>query len=229
MRKYLDVPVIEFLQKVVDENTESFQKDFEIDKVVFAEVADGGKMVGNVWLWMSRQHGTQCMCEQEVFVKDSPAYSTWCYYDNDFVAESIKAYAVEVAGVKDGIVYGNVYELDYRAHVAEVRRRAVEGGMVHKVFQDGYVDQVSPERGCYGYYAPLVEEHGAIVDSLWAPKDELELLDVLRDQKRNRDKLRVGKYKQDVANVDKLIADATERSEAPQEASGKRQEEKELC
>ena len=219
MRKYLDVPVIEFLQKVVDENTETYQEDFEIDKVIFAEVADGGRLEGNVRLWMSRKHGTECMSEQEVFVKDSPAYTHWGYFDNDFVGESIKAYAVEVTGVQDGVVYGNIYELDYKAHVAEVRGCAVESGLVHKVFQDGYVDRVSPERSCYGYYVGLVEEHGAIVDSLWAPKDEAELAYVLRDQKRNRDKMRVGQYQKDAPGVDKLIADAKEAAAAVQGTS----------
>ncbi len=229
MRKYLDVSVVEFLQKVVDKNTETYQEDFEIDKVIFSEVADGGRLEGNVWLWMSRQHGTQCMSEQEVFVKDSPAYSTWCYYDNDFASEKVKAFAVEVNDAKDGVVYGNVYELDYKAHVADVRRCAVETGMVHKVFQDGYVDQVSPERSCYGYYAGLVEEHGAIVDSLWAPKDEGKLADVLRIQKQSRDRLRVGEYVRDTPDVDKLIADAKQISAATQGESGKSHVERELC
>ena len=93
---------------------------------------------------------------------------------------------MEVGSVKDSVVYGNVYELDYKAHVAEVRRNAVEAGMVHKVFEDGFVDQVSPEQSSYGYYVGLVEKHGTIVDSLWAPKDEAELSYVLRAQKQAR-------------------------------------------
>ena len=209
MKKYLDVPLIEFLQKIVDDNVESYREDFDLDKEIFAEVAVGGRLSGNVWLWMTRQHGTQCMSEQEVFVKDSPAYSTWCYFDNDFVGEKIKAYAVEVSGVKEGVVYGNVYELDYKAHVAEVQRSAVQALEVHKVFEDGYVDRVAPEGSCYGYYSRLVEEPGHIVDSRWAPVDEAELSHVLSRQKNARDKLRVGKYQSAVVD---LIANAAERS-----------------
>lgn len=217
MKKFLDVPVVDFLQKVVDDNTQNYCEDFELDKQIFAEVAAGGRLEGNVWLWMSRQHGTQCMSEKEVFVKNSPAYSTWNYFDNDFVGESIKAYAVEVTGVKGDVVYGNVYELDYRAHVAEVVKNAVEPLEVRKVFEDGYVDHVSPERSCYAYYSGLVAEHGAIVDSLWVPLDEDELTCVLSAQKRARDKLRIGHFKDNDGSdkdVEALIADAGVRSKA---------------
>ncbi len=191
-KKYMNVDVVGFLQKIVDANTETYQEDFKLDKKIFAEVADGRRLEGNVWLWMSRQHGTQCMSEREVFIKDSPAYSTWTYYANDFVGESIKAYAVDVLGAKDGVIRGNVFELDYKAHAAEVVKNASEALEVLKVFEDGFEDRVSPERSGYAYYKGLVEEHGAIVASRWAAKDEGALQCVLNDQKRARDKLRVG-------------------------------------
>lgn len=218
MKKFLNVPLVEFLQKVVDRNTETYSEDFKLDKEIFAEVANGGRLQGDVWLWISRQHGTECMSEQEVFVKNSPAYTHWCYFANDFVSERIKAYTVEVHSTKDNVVYGNIYELDYKAHVTDVINNAVEVGMVHKIFQDGYVDQVVPERSCYGYYVSLVEKHGAIVDSLWAPKDEGALVAVLAEQKRARDKFPLGKYTVDktepVGVVEDLLSNATQKSKA---------------
>lgn len=216
MKKYLNVSIEDFLQKIVNSNTKNFRSDFEIDKQMLSAAAERDWKPGKVFLWLSRENGTHCVREYEAFIKDSTAYTTWKHCaDTD--SEQIVAYAVEVSGYNNGALCGNIYELDYKAHVAEMINKAVEPLEVQKFFEDGFVSHVPLDRSSYGYYAGLVEEHGSIVDSLFAPVDEARLTDILAAQGRERSKLSLAKTSERLVSqgsLDEVLATAKNLSSA---------------
>lgn len=72
---------------------------------------------------MSRPCGTHCLKEKDVFLFNSPEYSTWTAYAA--TADEIVAYAVQLNGYEDGVLKGDLYELDYAGHCAMAKNSAV--------------------------------------------------------------------------------------------------------
>lgn len=188
--KYMDIDVIAFLEEKMKSNTKSYQSDFEIDKRMLQRLAQSRRKEDKALLWMSRPMGTHLQRESEAFIRNTHAHNTWRFYAEQ-TSDPIVAIAVELTGTKDGIIRGNLYELDYKAHAAEVASKSVEDLEVEKVFADGFVDCVPLARSSYGYWAQLVDEHGSIVDSLEHPKDKEQLALVLAQQKASRDKMKI--------------------------------------
>ena len=186
--KYMDVDVIAFLEEKMLGNTKHFQSDFDIDKQMLNRLVMNPCKEDKTLLWLSRSHGTQCQREFEAFIKDTAAHNTWKYYVNS--SEPIIAYAVELTGKENGIIRGNLYELDYPAHVALVTSKAVEPLERVSTFHDGFEHRTPHGRGSYVYYAPLVEEHGAIVHSLDLPRDKEAHAQILSEQKASRAKMK---------------------------------------
>ena len=192
-KRYLNVDLIAFLEEKMKTNTKHYQQDFEIDKEFIRKAAISTHKEDKTLLWLSRPNGTLCVKEHDTFVKDTGAHQSWRFYAEQ-TADPIIAFAVELTGEKNKAIYGNAYELDYRAHVAKVASHSVNLQAFEKTFEDGYILQVPPDRSSSGFYAPLVEEHGPVIDSLAIPLDKEELNLVLASQKRNRDALGTAEY-----------------------------------
>lgn len=124
MRKFINCDVFAVLGEIMRHNTEHWQEDFDIDKEILSEAADDFGKCGRRFLWMSRPNGTHCLKEKDVYLKDTSANHTWRYYDEQ-TNENIIAYAVEIEGFKDGVLKGDLYELDYHDNVKQVRESAV--------------------------------------------------------------------------------------------------------
>lgn len=185
--KYMDVDVIAFLEEKMKGNTKHYQSDFDIDKRMLNRLSMSSYKEDKTLLWLSRSHGTHCLKEYEVFIKDTAAHNTWKYFAGS--KDPIVAYAVELTGKDYGIIRGNLYELDYEAHAALTASKAVDPVECVIAFQDGYEHYTPYGRGSYGYYAPLVEEHGAIVHSLDLPRDKEAHAQILSEQKSARSKM----------------------------------------
>ena len=123
MKKYFNIDVIAFLEREMKKNTVAYQSDFEVDKEVFMKNAANDKREDRTFLWMSRKHGTECLLEHNVFLCNSAEHIKWLYYA-DF--EDIITYAVELTGVENNVVKGNVYSVNYNEHVKRVQRGSVE-------------------------------------------------------------------------------------------------------
>lgn len=220
MKKYLNVSIEDFLQSIVNSNTKNFRSDFEIDKQMFLAAAERNWKQDKVFLWMSRENGTHCVREYEAFIKDSAAHTTWKHYaDTD--SEHIVAYAVELTGYNNGVLFGNIYELDYKAHVADMINKAVEPLEVQKFFEDGFVSHAPLERSSYGYYTGLVEEHGSIIDSLFVPVDEERLTNILAAQGRERNTYSPAKISEHIVSqgsLDDVLSTAKKLSSASADA-----------
>lgn len=192
LRKYLDIEIVPFLREQMESNTVHYQSDFEIDQKILARGAASDRPEDKTYLWLSRPCGTHCVKEHDAFIQQSPAHNTWRFYAEQ-TRDPIVAFAVEITGRKNGDLHGNVYELDYRAHAAEVIRKAVAPLEVEKIFEDGFSMRFPLETGMTGL-REAAHEHGQIMDSLYVPRDQDALSLVLTEQTMQRDKMKLSQY-----------------------------------
>lgn len=193
LHKYMDVDVIAFLKEQMERNTKHYKTDFKIDTTAIERYIDSKRKEDKTLIWLSRSHGTQLMREHEIFIKGTANHHTWRYYAEQENA-SIVAFAVELTGRKDGIIRGNLYELDHGAHAALVAAKSVEPLDMEKIFEDGFSLRVDPEHSSVGYYESYVEEHGPIVDDYTTPLDKDEHALLLWEQKQQRSNMKEAVY-----------------------------------
>ncbi len=150
---------------------------------------------------MSRRCGTWCLKEGRVFLKPTGAHHIWTYY-GDGSSERILAYAVEVTGLEDGKVIGNLYPLDYREHVELVKKTSVPVEKVKVVFEKGEYYQDIDER-------IHKEDHrlfGKFLYSEYVPNDSGTLETVLWQEEWKRMNMRCGKVENHIRNIRKSAA-----------------------
>ena len=210
LHKYMNVDVVAFLEEQMKSNTEHYQTDFEYDRAKLEKCGASDRKEDKVLLWLSRPHGTQCLLEYEAFLRGTEAYHTWQYYADQEPRERYVAFAVELMGGQDGVVRGNLYELDYSKHAAQVKRESQPAYDVVKTFEDGFVAQVAFERSSYGYWSGLVEEHGAIVESRAIPSDSELLQLTLAEERRERERLKAAVW--EPRKIDDVLKEASQRS-----------------
>lgn len=184
--KYKNVDILKTLEIIAAGNTHHYlQNDFELDKKIFIENAK--KKHPETMLWMSRDCGTWCFPEKDIYMKNSVAYLTWTYYEN--FHEKILAYAIEPIGTKDGVLVGNLYELDYHSHINTVRRSAVRADNRKFSFESGEAIFPASEFNKWQYGHPQLGEFQV---SFLIPNDEEELKQILAQEREKRDKMKEG-------------------------------------
>lgn len=124
MRKFNNCDVLAVLNEIMRHHTQSYQEDFNIDKEILLEAAEEPSTKNRRYLWMCRRHGTHCLKESEVYLKDTIENNTWRFYDEQ-TRDKVLAYAIEIDGIENGVIIGDVYELDYHKCVEQVRKTAV--------------------------------------------------------------------------------------------------------
>lgn len=202
-KKYMDVDVIVFLEKQMKMNTVHYQSDFEIDKQKIDSCVKSEHWQDKTLLWLSRHSGTECVTEADAFIQGTDAHIRWRYYAEQRESNYL-AFAVELTGVKDGIIRGNCYALDYAAHAEEVAKSSVDITSFQKTFADGLTLNVPLESSTYFFYKNLVEEHGAIVHTLGEPKDKDLHRAILAEQRVTRSKFREAPSKVSLADKIKV-------------------------
>ena len=129
MRKFEDVDIISTLRKIVDDNNLYYQSDFEYDADTLRTAYEGEH-----YLWLSRNAGTWLMHEHDAHIRNTYAYNTWQYY-TDTKYYGVRAFAIEILKNEDEWPIGNIYELNYRKHVEEVRQNSFNAKTVEVVFK----------------------------------------------------------------------------------------------
>ncbi|MCM1213355.1 MAG: hypothetical protein NC548_02400 [Lachnospiraceae bacterium] len=203
LNKFEDVDVTASLEAILKQNTGFYQSDFDIDRQIIAEKAASQNPADKTLLWFCRPSGTHCFRERDVFIKDTAPNNTWRFYKEQS-SDPILAYAVELTGVQDGKIKGNLYELDYEKHYERVKDNTVDAGMVTLVYEQGTREQPA---GQYfdGYPDPQL---GKFEYFETQPKDPEALRFLLREEKHSRDKLTPGDFG---AHIEALHNDLIER------------------
>ncbi|MCI9620880.1 MAG: hypothetical protein HFG85_13165, partial [Dorea sp.] len=78
--KFSNVDILEFMERVVEKHTQFYKSDFQIDKETLRRVADRQEQQEKTFIWLCRTHGTWCLLERNVFLKDTSEYITFNYY-----------------------------------------------------------------------------------------------------------------------------------------------------
>ena len=97
----------------MERNTQHYQGDFEFDVKSFRHIAQSLFPERKPLYWLSRPSGTWCFQERNIFIRDSDAFHTWQFYKD--TRDTILAYTVEITGMENNKVVGNLYTQDYRA------------------------------------------------------------------------------------------------------------------
>lgn len=148
MRKFINCDILAVLGEILSHNTEHWREDIDIDKEILSEAAEEKDRNDRRFLWMSRSCGTHCLKEKDVYLRGTSQHNAWRFYDEE-TNETVIAYAVEIDGLKDGVLRGNLYELDYHASSDFVRRCAVSIGKVKLYGEDGSEKYLTYEEDWY--------------------------------------------------------------------------------
>ena len=184
MNKHTEVDLYQALGKVVEENTAFYKDDFEIDKRIIQKAAESDEPDEKRLLWLSRRSGTQCLNEREAFIRDTRDFNTWQFYAQQ-TGDHFVAFVVEPYFIQGKAAIGNLYELDFSEHAAEMAKKAVNVSEKEITFEDGFITRTLFNIG-WGAVSNLIEEHGNIVKQVAIPQDPAKLHDVLAEQRQKR-------------------------------------------
>lgn len=194
MNKFENMDIIASLDAIMRQNTGFFQNDFEIDKRIIAKAAASPAAEDKTLLWLSRPSGTHCFKERDVFLKDTAPHNTWLFYAEQ-TRDRVLAYAVTITGSEDGKIKGNLYELDYMQHYGRVKDHALPADTNRLIYEHGEREQ--PIKQYFdGHPDP---ELGKFETYQAQPNDPDALRYLLQEEKRNRDKLTPGVFKEHIA------------------------------
>ena len=190
LSKFENVDVIASLEAIMKQNTAFYQSDFEIDKRILREAASRPAAEEKRLLWFSRPSGTCCFRERDVFLKDTRQHNTWRFYGEQ-TRDKILAYAVELTGKENGIIKGNLYELDYPQHFREVVEKSLPADIYKLLFEHG--ERVQPA-GMYfdGNPDPQL---GKFERFEAQPNDPEALHFLMREEKHSYDRLKPWDFK----------------------------------
>lgn len=206
MQKFENVDILACLDAVMKQNTGFYQSDFEIDKEIIHKAAASPDREDRTLLWLSRPSGTHCFRERDVFLKDTRPYNTWKFHGEQ-TRDRILAYAVELTGIENGKIKGNLYELDYPQHYERVKAKALPADTNALIYEYGRVEQ--PVKQWFnGNDHP---QYGKFERFETQPNDPEALRDLLHEEKRNRDKLTPGDFKAHIAALRDGLIEAEAR------------------
>ena len=186
-KKHTNVDIIAELQKLVDSHVDSYKEDFDIDKRIIRCAAESKEPEDKVLMWFCRPHGTHCLRENQVFIQGTRDHNTYRFYAEQTRDECI-ARVIVPKTVKRGMVFGDVFEINYREQAANVAQNSVEPDHDRLTFADGFVLE-APCRSSFDAAMALVGEHGGVKTHRTLPKDADALAEVLTKQKSRRDRL----------------------------------------
>ncbi len=109
---FMKVDVLKTLQKIMEYNTNYYQTDFDYDREMLLEAAKD-RNAHKAFFWISRHGGTCCFPERSVYIDETEQHNSWTYYGR-CPSERAMAFWIELDGERDGIVEGNIIELDYQ-------------------------------------------------------------------------------------------------------------------
>lgn len=196
MQKFENVDVIAALGEIMRQNTAFYQSDFDIDKGIIQRATASDQAVDKALLWMSRPSGTYCFRERDVFLKDTRQHNTWRFYGEQ-TRDKILAYAVELTGIKDGTIRGNLYELDYQQHYRHVIDAALPVS-VNRLFYERGSRDIPTEQFFDGSPDRVL---GDFLRYEFQPRDPAVLQGALQQEQRGREQARPGDFKAHITTL----------------------------
>ena len=198
MRKFENVDIVAALGAVVELNTENYKSDFKYDIEMFKKAAQHPDGENNRFLWLSRPSGTYCHLERDTYIKDTAAFNYWngCAtilgkdtpFENVIVNDRVMTFAVEIKGIENGRIIGNLHELNYRDHVKDVAKNALPKHTVTVKYEDG-TKITLPHAEHDGKWQRLYHQHGQAISYRADPhpKDKAALQAIVTQAREQRE------------------------------------------
>ena len=206
MNKFENVDIVASLEAIMKQNTGFYQSDFEIDKEIIQKAAASSNREDKTLLWLSRPSGTHCFRERDVFLKDTAPHNTWRFHKEQ-TRDRILAYAVELTGIENGKIKGNLYELDYPQHYERVKAKELPADKNILIYEYGRVEQPAKQ----WFNGNDHTQYGKFERFEAQPNDPEALRDLLQEEKRSRDKLTPGDFKAHIAALHDGLIEAEAR------------------
>lgn len=182
--RFEGVDILDALGQIMELHTQHFKQDFDLDKELIPKLAVSEDPEDRRLLWMSRPCGTYTLRERETYLDGSYENSVWKYY-HEQSKDPVLAYALSIKGIQDGKVMGNIYPLDYPAHVERVKLLTCPIEKVTVTFEDGAVVTL-PYQTRRQFINELSPEHGTPKFMRYEPESEQELAMILKRERFKR-------------------------------------------
>ena len=182
LNKFESVDVTASLEAIMKQNTAFYQSDFDIDKEIIKRAAESPNAGDKMLLWFSRPSGTCCIKERDAFLKDTREHNTWKFYGEQ-TRDRVLAYAVELTGIQDGKITGNLYELDYQQHYKHVTEQALPADNYMLIYEHGEREQPAARP----FDASPNPQLGKFERFEAIPNDPEALQSLLREERRSRE------------------------------------------
>ena len=196
-QKFEDVDILRSLNAIMQTKTKHYKSDFKYDVETFKEAAESQNPEDKNYIWLSRESGTHCLRERDVFLKNSGQNNTLCFFAEQS-RENILAYAVEVGGMEQGKLKGNIYELSYSEYYNHVKKSALPIENTKLIYEYGEKTQEP------NLFMPPIDSHlGKLINYEEQPKDFAALCDLLHAEKNIRNNFQKGDIKK---HIEKLSA-----------------------
>lgn len=176
-----EIELLPFLSKIVAQNTLAYQSDFQHDIATLRQAIGETQEENRAFYWMSRPHGTWCVRERDVFLRESDAHAIWTHYENN--VDGIIAYRVIVTGDSRGDPVGRVWKLDYPEQVRRVKRTALPAFSV-TLFYKGMPPVTMTYEELHGSRLRLADQHGDPERICFTTQDEAELSRIIAAERR---------------------------------------------
>ena len=193
--RFENVDILDSLKRIMQENTSFYQTDFDYDKEMLLKYAESDKSYDKSFIWFSRNHGTWCFRERDVYIKDTEAYNSLMYYANQEKDTKKLAYIVDITGFKDGMITGNLTKIDYNGFAKYVSAAAQDASLVTLFYENGEIsiDPKAPKQHYIGGYNRMGgcddPELGKFVSFEYQPEDPDLFKYLLASDKRQRDSI----------------------------------------
>lgn len=200
--RFEGVDILDALGQIMELHTQHYKDDFDLDKELIPKLAVSADPEDKRLLWMSRPCGTYTLRERETYLDGSYENNVWKYY-HEQSKDPVLAYALSIKGIQDGKVVGNLYPLDYPAHVESVKLLACPIERVTVTFEDGAIVTL-PYQTRRQFINELSPEHGTPKFMRYEPESEQELAMILKRERFKRSyQVRPGNLKEYIDSLRK--------------------------
>jgi len=177
--RFEGVDILDSLEQIMELHTQHYKDDFDLDKELIPKLAVSGEPEDRRLLC-----GTYTLREWEVYLEGSHANKVWKFY-HEQTKDPVLAYALSIKDVQDGKVIGNIYPLDYGAHVERVKLLTCPIGKVAVLFEDG-ANITIPYQNQRQLMNELMPVHGSPKTMTELPQNERELAVILKRERLKR-------------------------------------------
>ncbi len=170
------VDVLKTLQKIMEHNTSYYWTDFDYDREMLLKAAKD-RNAHKQFFWMSRHGGTLCFPERSVYIEQTEQYNSWNYYGR-CPSERAMAFWIELYGEKDGMVEGDIVEMDYQEHLDYLCANSLAPDRVDLLFQNPSDHQIIDYQEYKRDWESIVRRYGTMERKTYLVENEWQLANI---------------------------------------------------